>query len=74
MLVDDYLETRIVELVIHLDDLAASVGRTPPRVSPEAESLVLRTLVEMATARHGASVMIRALARRERVTEWPTAF
>ncbi len=74
MRLDDYLETRIVELVVHLDDLAASADLRPPRVPKQAETLVLRTLVEIATARHGASVMIRALARRERVAQWPTAF
>lgn len=74
MRLDEYLETRIVELVIHLDDLATSAGLPSPRVAREAEALVLRTLVEMATARHGASVMIRALARRERISEWPAAF
>jgi hypothetical protein len=64
--VEEYLRTRLVELAVHLDDLAASV-RMPPVDLPAA---IVReaadVLVETAVARHGATAVLRALARRER--------
>lgn len=67
--VDDYLRTRIVELVIHSDDLAASVGGGTTTDSPStATSIAIETLVDTATLRHGDMAVLRALARRERDT------
>lgn len=74
MLLDRYLETRLVELIIHLDDLAASAELPLPPVSEDVQSIVLEVLVEMSKARHGTEAVIRAFARRERVVDWPTAF
>jgi uncharacterized protein (TIGR03083 family) len=65
---DDYLITRLVELVIHGDDLADSLGVEPPALRPEASGLVIATLVEVARIRHGDTAVVRALARRERDT------
>jgi Mycothiol maleylpyruvate isomerase N-terminal domain len=64
---DECLTTRVVELVVHTDDLAASVGlddQFPP--APDAASLVIATLVTLARLRHGDEAVMRALARRER--------
>ena len=63
---DEYLVTRLVELVVHGDDLAASLGVAPPRLNPSATGLVIATLVEIARLRHGDSAVLRALTRRER--------
>ena len=63
---DEYLVTRLVELVVHLDDLATSLGRPSPDVSPVARACVLGCLVGVARRRHGDIEVIRALARAER--------
>jgi uncharacterized protein (TIGR03083 family) len=63
---DEYLVTRLVELVVHGDDLAASLGVAPPPLPPAATGLVIATLVEVARIRHGDAAVVRALTRRER--------
>jgi len=73
MYLDEYLVTRLVELVVHGDDLAVSVEAEPLEWPGEAIDLVLATLVETAAIRHGSSALITALSRLERVTDWPTA-
>ncbi|WP_037577856.1 maleylpyruvate isomerase N-terminal domain-containing protein [Phaeacidiphilus oryzae] len=65
-----FLTTRLLELVVHLDDLAASLGREPaPPVDEEAYDLVLVLLARLAARRHGQSAVLRALARTERAPE-----
>ncbi len=63
MALDDYLWTRIVEQVVHLDDLARSLGREPWPNPPDADSLVLACAVEVGRRRYGGPAMIRALFR-----------
>jgi hypothetical protein len=60
-----YLTTRVVELVIHGDDLASSVGIDwqPPFA---AGALAIGMLVQMANEQHGAVEVLRVLARSER--------
>jgi len=60
---DAYLETRIIEQVVHLDDLARSVGREPWPVPEDAESLVIHVGIEIGRVRHGATEVIRCLYR-----------
>jgi hypothetical protein len=63
----DYLGTRLVELVVHLDDLAVSVGLDGPADVPlTAYEDVAAMLAEVAVHRVGALETIRSLARRER--------
>lgn len=64
--VADYLETRLTELVIHLDDLAVSVDREPPEVTPEALRCVAAVLGRTAARRVGGWETIRSLSRAER--------
>jgi uncharacterized protein (TIGR03083 family) len=62
----DYLRTRVVELVVHADDLAASVGLD--LVLPAtAVDVATEVLVELARARSGDSAVVRAFTRAERV-------
>jgi hypothetical protein len=68
MRLDDYLVTRIIELTIHADDLAVSVGLDSPTLPPAAVSIVIDTLVDIARSRHGDVAVLRALTRRERDT------
>ena len=65
---DEYLATRLVELVVHADDLAVSLGVAPALLSPAVTGLVITTLVEVARLRHGETAVVRALSRRERDT------
>jgi hypothetical protein len=64
--IDDYLVTRLIELVVHVDDLAVSAGVPPPGLPPEATGVAITTLVEVAQLKHGDLAVLRALARRER--------
>jgi len=66
MTLDEYLRTRVVELVVHADDLAASLGveLVPPR--PATCTIAIDVLVGVARIRHGDIAVLRALARRER--------
>jgi hypothetical protein len=66
MMLDEYLRTRVVELVVHADDLAASIGveLVPPQ--PATCRIAIDVLVCAARIRHGDMAVLRALARRER--------
>lgn len=66
MSLDEYLPTRVIELVVHGDDLATSVGADPPRFPASASDVVIATLVGTARLRHGDLAVVRALTRRER--------
>ncbi len=60
-----YLRTRVVELVVHGDDLAASVGLAYA-VPPAAADVVLGVCLELARARAGDLDVVRAFVRAER--------
>lgn len=64
--IDEYLVTRLIELVVHVDDLSVSAGVPPPELPPEALQVSIDTLVEVARLKHGHLAVLRALARRER--------
>jgi len=68
MTLDDYLVTRLVEVVVHADDLAASVGEEPPTFHGGVYRTVIDCLVEVAVRRHGPGSVVTALTRRERDT------
>ena len=63
MPLDEYLVTRIVEQVVHLGDLARSVGLPPWDVPSDLEALVLAVGTEVGRVRHGGAAMVRALFR-----------
>ena len=65
MLLDEYLRTRCVELAVHTDDLALSVGASN-RPPDAATGVAVDLLVAAAVERHGAHAVLRALTRRER--------
>jgi hypothetical protein len=66
VLLDEYLKTRLVELTVHMDDLALSVGVSTPREPAEAYTVAIETLVRVATRRNGPLIVLRALSRAER--------
>lgn len=63
---DGLLITRLLELVVHGDDLAVSVGTDPLDFDDNATTSVIDLLSRLAVKRHGASALIRALSRAER--------
>src|SRR5215472_7721858 len=66
MTLDEYLRTRVVELVVHADDLAASLGVELAPPQPATCTIAIDVLVGVARIRHGDMAVLRALARRER--------
>jgi hypothetical protein len=64
LLLDEYLRTRIVELVVHTGDLCRSLELPIPDL-PDATSVSIGVLIETAMVRHGATRVLHALARRE---------
>ncbi len=65
MRLDDYLQTRIVEQVVHLDDLSRSIGVEPWESPAENVRLVLRIGVWTGLRTHGPGPMIQALFRND---------
>jgi hypothetical protein len=62
----DFLLTRLLEIVVHSDDLAVSVGVPTPTFPEEVFGVVRDLLVRLAVHRHGQSAVISALTRSER--------
>ena len=63
---DDFCRTRLIEVVLHTDDVAASVGVDPPEPPIEAMEIISDILVGIARHVHGERAVVNALARRER--------
>jgi hypothetical protein len=63
MPLDAYLDTRIVEQVVHLDDLARSVGAEPWALPDASWARVVAIGAEIGRLRHGGPAMVRALYR-----------
>ncbi|WP_026924717.1 maleylpyruvate isomerase N-terminal domain-containing protein [Glycomyces arizonensis] len=70
---DDFLVTRIMELVVHADDLAVSVGVATPEFDADAFDTAAWVLTRLAARRHGQAALVRALARAERAPDSITA-
>ena len=71
---DDFLTTRMMEIAVHSDDLACSVGIATPDLPPAVLDPVLALLASLAVRRHGAPAVLRALARSERAPASVSAF
>lgn len=70
----DMLTTRMLELVVHADDLAVSVGAPPPLFPPGVVDTVIGLLCRLAVRRHGPTPILRALSRAERAPDTIAAF
>ncbi|OJF14540.1 maleylpyruvate isomerase N-terminal domain-containing protein [Couchioplanes caeruleus] len=64
--VDDFLLTRVMELVVHADDLAVSLDMATPSMPDAATEATIQLLSRIAAWRHGPINVVRALARQER--------
>jgi uncharacterized protein (TIGR03083 family) len=68
------LITRMIELLVHADDLAVSLGVPTPDFDDRAADLVVGALAGAARRRHGTLPVLRALSRSERATAPISAF
>jgi len=66
---DDYLTTRMMEIAVHRDDLAFSVGVEVDDLPDGVFGPVLDLLASLAARRHGQTALLRALARAERAPD-----
>lgn len=71
---DDFLVTRLLEMVVHSDDLAVSVGLPSPVFGSDVIDPVLRLLAALSVHRHGEAALIRVLTRPQRASRDVTAF
>lgn len=68
------LLTRLLELVVHADDLAVSLNVPTPVFDDDVVDAAVTTLARIAARKRGALPVLRALARRERAGALATAF
>ena len=71
---DDFLVVRLMEVVVHADDLAASVGLPTPAFDDDVLHPALALLALLGARRHGQDAAIRALSRAERAGRPAAAF
>lgn len=72
---DDFLVSRLMEIVVHSDDLAASLDGVPvPQFPAEAVQPVVTLLTDLALRRHGQDALVRTLARPQRAPGAINAF
>jgi hypothetical protein len=71
---EDYLTTRMMEMVVHSDDLAASVGVPTPEFPEDVLHPVFGLLTGVAARRHGQAAVVRALSRPQRAPDSVSAF
>ena len=71
---DDFLVVRLMEIVVHADDLACSVGVATPAFSPDVLEPVLALLAALAAQRRGQDAVLRTLSRHERSAGSASAF
>ena len=63
---DEFLAARILELVVHLDDLATSLDGVELDLSKEAIALTCHLGIDICMRRHGPLPVMQALYRRDR--------
>ena len=71
---DHMLMTRIMEIAVHCDDLACSIGRPGVELPDVAADLAAELLVKLAIRRHGQAAVLRGLSRAERAPHSIAAF
>ncbi len=68
---DDFCRTRLIEVLLHMDDLAASVDEVRPETDPAGPAIVVDICVGIARRVHGDWSTLYALARAERSSGTP---
>jgi hypothetical protein len=74
LVTDDFLVVRLMEVVVHADDLVASVGGAGPRFDDGIVHPALALLAMLSARRHGQTSVVRALSRAERAEAAVSAF
>jgi mycothiol maleylpyruvate isomerase-like protein len=74
MALDDVLMVRMLEIAVHTDDLAVSVGIATPELPDQVIDPVLDLLARLSRRRHGAIALLRAYSRGERTPATISAF
>lgn len=69
---DELILTRLIEVTVHVDDLAISVGVPTPTLP--GIDIVASTLAKIAVRRHGEVAVLRGLSRSERAPLSISAF
>lgn len=64
---DDFCRTRLIEVLTHLDDLAASIDEERPPTDPEGIAIANEIVFGIARHLRGDWTVMRALSRIERV-------
>jgi Mycothiol maleylpyruvate isomerase N-terminal domain len=70
----DLMVTRLMEMMVHSDDLAASVDVETPQFPDDVVAAVLALLSGVAVERHGQTAVLRALSRPQRAPAHVSAF
>lgn len=70
----DFLVTRLMEMVVHADDLAASVDLATPQFPGPVVEAVVGLLSAVAVDTHGQTAVVRALSRPQRAPASVSAF
>lgn len=68
---DEFCRTRLIEVLLHLDDLAASTGETRPETDPGGAAIVIDITMGIARHLHGDWEVLYALTRAERSGSTP---
>ena len=69
-----YNAIRMMEIAVHADDLAVSVGLATPALPDAVLDPVFALLTRLSIRRHGTVALLRALSRAERAPASVTAF
>jgi hypothetical protein len=71
---EDFVASRLMEMLVHADDLAASVGLPTPDFPERAAAETMRLLTAVSVDRHGQAAVVRALSRPQRAPASVSAF
>lgn len=71
---DDFCRTRLIEVLLHLDDLAVSTDQPRPETDPLGPAIVIDILMGIARNHHGDWSVLHALSRSERSEDTNTVF
>ena len=63
---NDFCRTRLIEVLLHVDDVAVSVGLARPVTNTDGPAIVIDILIGIARMEHGDWALLHALARNER--------
>jgi hypothetical protein len=72
--VDDFLVCRLLEILVHADDLGVSVGHPTPTFEDDVRDPVVALLAALSVRRHGQDAVLRTLSRSERAGGPVSAF